>query len=182
MKKGLIVFGICLLSSALWAAGVSGTKAAKSAQKTAKKKTEAVAAQQPKEKIELVVVQMPNSVSGQPEGQIVFGLANHFQAEPVVTVVDFEQAKQDPTMANLDYSFLPLYMAKKTPTLREKVAQYIDAGVILETEEYLVFPGLSNKGVYTNKPAQPDVLEIFVMSQCPFGVMAENSVIEIIPS
>ena len=174
MKKSLVVISICLLASALWAAGATKAKTAKPAQKTANKKTEAVA----KEKMELVVVQAPDYLSGQPEGQIILGLANHFQAEPVVTVVDVEQAKQIPALANLDYSFLPLYMAKKTPKLREQVAQYIQAGAIVETEEYLVFPGLSSNGVYTNKTAQPGVLEIFVMSQCPYGVMAENLVIE----
>lgn len=175
MRKILVFALICFVASVVFAAGkTTPTKRAKTAKAT---KTTKAVQEKKLPKMDILVVQTPQYPSGQPDTQTTLGLANFFQTEPVVTVIDVEQAKQDAKLANLDYSFLPLYLAKKTPELRAKVEQHIQAGAILENEDYLIFPHLTRTGVYYEKQAQPGVLEIFVMSQCPYGVMAEGLVI-----
>ena len=72
---------------------------------------------------------------------------------------------------------MPLYLVKKTDAIRSKVEKHIQYGYVQETDEYIVFPRQTRQGVYTGKESKPGVMEIFVMSQCPYGVMAENAVI-----
>jgi len=46
------------------------------------------------------------------------------------------------------------------------------------TDEYIVLPRQTPEYVLTGRGITPNVLELFVMSQCPYGVMAENKIIE----
>ena len=164
MKKLLIFAAACLLASSAFAA-------AKTAAKTAKK-------EEAKPTIEFVVVESEDYASGKQDPQLAPGLANFLGGEAKVTAMTYEQAQQDPKLANLDYSFLPLYVIKKTPELRTKLEQQINAGFVQENDDYLIFPHLTRTGVYREKEAKPGVLEVFVMSQCPFGAMAENLIIQ----
>ncbi len=163
MKKLVLFAAVCLLASSAFAA-------AKQAAKTTKK-------EEKKPTIEFVVVESADYAAGKQNPQIAAGLSNFLGGEPQVTAMTYEQAQQDPKLANLDYSFLPLYLIKKTPELRTKLEQQITAGYVLENDDYLIFPHLTRTGVYREKEAKPGVLEVFVMSQCPFGVMAENMIV-----
>ncbi len=167
MKKIVILAAVCLLASAAFAAGKAPAKKAKTAKKTPAKT-----------KIEFVVVESEDYAAGKQDPQLAVNLANFLGGEPEVKVLSYSAAKQDPALANADYSFLPLYMIKKTPAIREKFAQHISAGYVKENDDYLLFPHMTRTGVYQDKIANPGVLEIFVMSQCPYGAMAENLVIE----
>ena len=162
MKKSLI----CLLAALLTVPALAAVKKAK----TAKKDVKPVA--------EFVVVESEQYAAGKHDPQLSAGIANFLGAEEKVEKVSYEQAKQNPAMANLDLSFLPLYLIKKNPQVREKLAQHIAAGYALENDDYIILPRVSHTGVYETKSANTGVLEIFVMSQCPYGVMAENLVIE----
>ena len=130
--------------------------------------------------IEMTVVEAADYSSGKQDEQITAGLANFLEGTPKVTVLDHQAALQDPKLSGADYSFLPLYLVKKTPAISKKLAQHIAAGYVQEYGDYIVFPHMTRTGVYTAKAANPNVLEIFVMSQCPYGVMAEGLVIEAI--
>ncbi len=165
MKKIIVLISVCALATAAFAAAAA--KTTNKATKPAKKAT-----------IDMVVVQSVDYEAGKQDPQINAGLANFFDAEANVQVVDVAQAKQDPQMAGVDFSFLPVYLIKKTDALREKVAQHLAAGYVQENENYIVFPHLTRTGVYADKTANPGVLEIFVMSQCPYGAMAENMIIQ----
>ena len=144
---------------------------------------EAVAAQKAKAKskqtkAELIVVESGEYASGREDARLTAGLGQFLGMEPVVTKMTQLQAMQDETLANLDYSFLPLYLVKKTDEVRAKMELPLKQGIAQETADYIVLAHQTRTGVYTNKEAVNNVMEIFVMSQCPYGVMAENAVIE----
>ncbi len=168
MKKTIIFAAFFLLAVGAFAAAKTAAKTtAKTAAKEAAKPT-----------IEFVVVESEQYDAGKQDPQLAPGLAGFLGGEAQVTALTYEQAQQDPQLANLDYSFLPLYLIKKTPQLRTKLEQQIAAGYVQENDDYLIFPHLTRTGVYREKTAQPGVLEVFVMSQCPYGAMAENLIIQ----
>jgi len=129
-------------------------------------------------KAEFIVVESGEYTAGREDLRLTAGIGQFLGMEPVVTKMTQLQAMQDETLANLDYSFLPLYLIKKTDEVRAKMEPALKQGVAKETADYIVLAHQTRTGVYTNKEAQKNVMEIFVMSQCPYGVMAENAVIE----
>ena len=164
MKKLLIFAAACLAASSAFAAAKTAAKAADA------KNTPA--------KIEFIVVESEEYTAGRQDPQLAPGLARFLGGEAEVTALTYDQAQQDPKLANMDYSFLPLYLIKKTPDLRTKLEQQIAAGYVQENDDYLIFPHLTRTGVYREKEAKPGLLEVFVMSQCPFGAMAENLILQ----
>jgi hypothetical protein len=163
MKK---LFVLALVFSAL---GV-----AYAASSTAKKANTAPAKKSP---VEIVVVESTDYPAGKQDSQLTNGLANFLGGDPVVTAITVEQARQNPVIADIDYSFLPVYLIKKTAEWDKKMDQPLRAGYIQQNSEYYILTHQTRTGVYENKDAKPGVLEIFVMSQCPYGVMAEGLVI-----
>ncbi|MBR3604248.1 MAG: hypothetical protein IKL48_06230 [Elusimicrobiaceae bacterium] len=162
MKKVLI----CLLVGLFAVSAFAAPKA-----KTSKK-------EEAKPVIEFTIIESEKYTAGKQDPQLTFGIAGFLGGEAKVETVSYSQAKANASLANLDMSFLPLYLIKKTPQLREKLAQHLAAGYVQENDDYLIFPHATRTGVYEEKTAKPNVLEIFVMSQCPYGAMAENLVIE----
>lgn len=169
MKKTILLLLTCALAVSVYAAG-----------KTNSPKAAKTASAQATTPVEFLIVEASDSIAGKQEIPTTYGIARFLEGTPKVTVTSVEEVKQNPELANLDYSFLPLYLVKKTTKLRNKLEQHLQAGYVQETEHYLVFPHATRTGMYPNKIANPDVLEIFVMSQCPYGVRAENLVIEAI--
>ncbi len=131
-----------------------------------------------KAKAAFVVVESGEYVAGKEDANLTEGLSRFLDMEPVVTRLTQLQAMQDPALANLDYSFLPVYLIKKTDAVRKKMEPHIQRGYVQETADYIVLTHQTRTGVYTSPESKPGVMEIFVMSQCPYGVMAENAVIE----
>ncbi|MBR2082094.1 MAG: hypothetical protein IJ876_03670 [Elusimicrobiaceae bacterium] len=129
-------------------------------------------------KADFIIVESGEYAAGQEDARLTAGLGQFLAMEPVVTKMTQLQAQQDASLANLDYSFLPLYLIKKTDAVRAKMEEPLKQGYVQETADYIVLPHQTRTGVYANKEAKPGVMEIFVMSQCPYGVMAENAVIE----
>jgi hypothetical protein len=74
---------------------------------------------------------------------------------------------------------MPLYLVEKTPLVQEKFDRYIKAGQIKEHNGNLVFEHQTRNGVYANKQLRPNELDLFVMSQCPYGVRAENQILDL---
>ena len=129
-------------------------------------------------KVDFIIVESGEYAAGQADDRLTAGLGRFLGMEPVVTKMTQMQAVQDASLANLDYSFLPLYLIKKTDAVRAKMEKLLKQGVVQETADYIVLTHQTRTGVYTDKEAKPGVMEIFVMSQCPYGAMAENAVIE----
>lgn len=162
MKKLFALVLACTLAGAAVAAP------AKKAAKTAKAPAKA----------EFIVVESDTYAAGKEDPQLTAGIANFLGVKPQVTKLTAAEAAQDAKLAGFDYSFLPLYILKKTNDIRQKLDQHIQYGVAIEKDEYILLPKQTNQGVYTDKKAQPKVMDLFVMSQCPYGVMAENLIIQ----
>lgn len=165
MKKLFVLLVAVVAATALYAAGTTAKKA-----KTTK--TEA------KTPVEILVIESSDYPSGKQDIGLTMGLANFLGGEPKVTAVSYEEALQNPKLAEIDYSFLPVYLIKKNPKWEEKFAQPLQAGYVQQNEDYYIFLHQTRTGVYQNKIANPGVLDLFVMSQCPYGVMAESKIIE----
>lgn len=129
-------------------------------------------------KADFIIIESGEYTAGQEDPRLTAGLGQFLGIEPVVTKMTQMQASQDASLANLDYSFLPLYLIKKTDAVRAKMEQPLKQGIAQETADYIVLAHQTRTGVHANKEAKPGVMEIFVMSQCPYGVMAENTVIQ----
>lgn len=164
MKKLLAVLVVCAV------AGVAFAAPAKKAAKTAKAPAKA--------KAEFIIVESDEYAAGKEDAQLTAGIAQFLEAEPSVTKVSYKDAAADPKLAGLDYSFLPLYLIKKTDAIRTKLEKHLQYGYAQESADFIVLPHQTRQGVYNGKTAKPGVMEIFVMSQCPYGAMAENMVIQ----
>lgn len=160
MKKIISVLLVALLAAPLTAATTPKKAPAKKA------------------KASFVIVEDETYAAGKEDVQLTAGIAEFLGAEPEVTHVSRSAAQADEKLAGLDYSFLPLYLIKKTPEIRAKMEKHIQYGYVLENADYIILPHQTRQGVYTGKTAKPGIMEIFVMSQCPYGVMAENAVIQ----
>lgn len=93
-------------------------------------------------------------------------------------VADYGAGILPPELAGLDIKFLPAYVLEDTPAVRSVFRSAIERGMMSSVNGYMVVSERSREGVFVRQPRKPGLLEIFVMSQCPYGVQAENSVIE----
>ncbi len=149
---------------------VAGMAFAAPAKKAAKTPAKATA--------EFVIVESDVYAAGKEDSQLTAGIAQFLDMTPSVKTVSYKDASADPKLANLDYSFLPLYLIKKTDAVRSKLEKHLQYGYAQENDDFIILPHQTRTGVYNGKEAKPGVMEIFVMSQCPYGVMAENLVLE----
>ena len=129
-------------------------------------------------KAEFIVVESDEYEAGKEDPLLTAGISQFLNAEPTVTKISYKEAAADPKMANLDYSFLPLYLIKKTDEIRTKLEKHLQYGYAQENEDFIILPRQTRQGVFNGKEAKPGVMELFVMSQCPYGAMAENLVIQ----
>ncbi|ACC98750.1 hypothetical protein Emin_1200 [Elusimicrobium minutum Pei191] len=127
---------------------------------------------------DMIVIQTSVEKAGMQDLALTQGLQAFAGAPANVTVVDYAIAKESLDYAGLDFDFLPLYLVKKTPETEKVFKQHIDAGYIKTHGDYIVFEKQTRQGVFINRPLQKNLLEVFVMSQCPYGAMAENKIIE----
>ena len=84
--------------------------------------------------VEIVVVEAADYAAGKANPQIGEGLAEFFEGTPKIQVKSVEEALQDPQLLGVDYSFLPVYLVKKTKANRAKVEQHIKTGAVQETK------------------------------------------------
>ncbi len=132
----------------------------------------------PAMKAEIVIVESNEYDAGKEDKMLTMGLSQFLEADPVVTRVPFSEVGKDSKLTGLDYSFLPLYLVKKTPVIREKFADPLKQGYVQETDDFIVLKHQTRQGVHQNKSVQKGVMELFVMSQCPYGVRAEDLIIQ----
>ncbi|MEA3306156.1 MAG: hypothetical protein U9Q34_00020 [Elusimicrobiota bacterium] len=77
-----------------------------------------------------------------------------------------------------DLDFIPAYIIEDNKNSRAALGDMIKAGVFVQKKGYLVYYDKSKRGVFVKNKTKPRTLELFTMSQCPYGVMAENSLME----
>lgn len=158
MKKIVALLLICVLAGLAFAAP----------EKTTKKK----------QKVDFVIVEAEEYAAGKEDARLTSGLAQFLEVEPSVKRITVEQAAADPKLAGVDYSFLPLYLIKKTSEVSAKFEPAIKQGYIQETADFVVLAHQTRQGVYAKKRLKKNTMDLFVMAQCPFGVRAENLVIQ----
>ena len=154
--------------SLLLVAALAGTAVAAQPKNAPTKKTKAT----------FIVVEDEIYAAGKEDAGLTAGVAQFLNVTPEVTHVTYTAAQTDEKLRGLDYSFLPLYLIKKTPDIRSKMEKHIQYGYVQENNDFIILPHQTRQGVYTGKTEKPGIMEIFVMSQCPYGVMAENAVIQ----
>ena len=109
MRKILALFVSCVLAGSAFAAP---------AKKTTKAKAQTPA------KVEFVIVESDEYEAGKEDVQLTAGMAGFLGGEPSVTKVSYKEALADPKLANMDYSFLPLYLVKKTDDIRTRLERH----------------------------------------------------------
>ena len=165
MKKITAAIFVCVFAAAV-------AIAAPAAKKNAQKKAEAV------KNLEVIVVEDAVYPQGKESVGFTQFLGQFTELTPVVTKMTEAQARADAKIGQFDLSALPLYLIKNTPAARAKFDDPIKQGFLTATDDYIVLPRQTPEYVISNRAAQPNVLELFVMSQCPYGVMAEAKLIE----
>lgn len=158
MKKFLIALLACVVSGVAVAAPTGNTK------KTGK--------------AEFLIIESDEYAAGKEDPQLTMGIAKFLEVEPNVTRLTPAKAAENAKLKDIKYDFLPLYLIKKTEPVRTKMDQYLKQGYFQETADYIVMPHQTRQGVYMNKTAKKNVMDLFVMAQCPYGVRAENFVIQ----
>ncbi|OGS07344.1 MAG: hypothetical protein A2270_06040 [Elusimicrobia bacterium RIFOXYA12_FULL_51_18] len=91
-------------------------------------------------------------------------------------VLDFDSPERVKDFPDLD--FLPAYILEDTKDVRTMLAEEIKAGIFAERKGYLVYFDKQGRGMYAAAKPEPGLLKVFVMSQCPYGVTAENGLID----
>ncbi|MDQ7774040.1 MAG: hypothetical protein RDU13_11035 [Elusimicrobiales bacterium] len=74
--------------------------------------------------------------------------------------------------------FLPAYLIAATPEAKSRLENELKSGLFREQDGYLVYADRQGRGFYASRPEKPDTLEVFVMSQCPYGVAAEDALLD----
>ena len=114
--------------------------------------------------------------SGVDKNEMLVGVfSNKFPGiKPVV--LDFDSPGRVKDFPDLD--FLPAYILEDTKDVRAMLAEEIKAGIFTERKGSLVYFDKQGRGLYAAAKPEPGVLRVFVMSQCPYGVTAENGLID----
>lgn len=162
MKKIIVFLVATLVSGSLFAA-----PAAKASKKAAGPK-----------KVNVVVIESGEYVAGQEDPYLTANLGKFLEATPEVTKLTALEAAKQVDLAGISYDFLPLYLVEKNEVVRTKFAEPIQKGFLQETDKYIILPHQTRTGVYTQRESVPNVMELFVMSQCPYGVRAEDFIIQ----
>ncbi|HAT72459.1 MAG TPA: hypothetical protein DCS63_06560 [Elusimicrobia bacterium] len=74
--------------------------------------------------------------------------------------------------------FLPSYILAGTPEAKARLEAEIKAGIFKESGAYLVYEDRQRRGAYASRAEKKNTVEIFVMSQCPFGALAETALFD----
>lgn len=125
-----------------------------------------------------VIIVLPGDPNGGADQGLTSGLESYIGAPLSVTTVSRDEALKDPKYKGLNLDFMPLYLIKKTPETTKKFEDAVKNGYLKTNEEYVIFEHQTRNGVYVNRTKIPNQLDVFVMAQCPYGVMAENRIID----
>lgn len=91
-------------------------------------------------------------------------------------VLDYASSERAAKFPALE--FVPSYILAGTAEAKARLENEVKAGLFRETDGYLVYEDRQRRGLYAAREAKKNTVELFVMSQCPFGVLAENALLE----
>jgi len=106
---------------------------------------------------------------------LVNALDRYFEGiKPAVLAYDSaERAEKFPWL-----EFVPAYIIAATPEAKARLENELKGGIFKEMNGYLVYEDRQGRGIYTTRAVKENTLEVFVMSQCPYGTAAEDSLLE----
>lgn len=128
--------------------------------------------------VTITVIEMTGNPNGGQDEGLNEGLKQFIGGDVKIVTVDREAALKDPKYKGINMDYMPLYLVDKTKVTEEKFAEPIKYGQLPVIGDYIVFAKQTRHGIYAGKEAIPNQLELFVMSQCPYGVIAENRFID----
>lgn len=128
--------------------------------------------------IPAVVIVLAGDANGGVDEGLNSGLENFLGAPLDIKTVNREDAMKDPKYKGLNLDYMPLYLIKKTSETSKKFEDAIKGGYLKTNDDFVILEKQTRYGVYVGKEAKPNLLEVFVMSQCPYGVMAEGRIID----
>ena len=114
--------------------------------------------------------------SGIRENPQLVGVFSRYFDGIKADVLDYNSPQRAKLFPALRY--VPSYILQATPEAKKQLSREIQAGLFSETSGYLVFEDRQQRGVYADMPEKKDTLDVYVMSHCPYGVMAENSLLQ----
>jgi len=134
--------------------------------------------------VTITVIELKGNPNGSQDQGLNEGLKRFMtqdgkeNVEVKVVTVDRKKALKDSKYKGLNLDYMPLYLVEKNKFTEEKFADAIKYGQLRTSGNFIVFEKQTGNGIDLTKKAVPNQLEVFVMSQCPYGVLAENKLIE----
>ena len=128
-------------------------------------------------KVPVTGIAMTGTQFGGVDASLNQGLEKFLGAPLDITIVDRQDALKDSKYQGFNLDYMPLYLIHRTKAVNEKFKEPIEKGYLKTTKDFIIMEKETRYGVFANKEAKPNLLEVFVMSQCPYGVMAENKII-----
>jgi hypothetical protein len=114
--------------------------------------------------------------SGVQKNDALVGVFDRYFEGIKPRVLDYVSEERAAKFPSLD--FVPSYIINGTVEAKVRLENEIKAGIFRETGGYLVYEDRQRRGLYASRKEKANTVELFVMSQCPFGVLAENALLE----
>jgi len=113
--------------------------------------------------------------SGTKKNEALIGAFDRYFEDIKPSVLDYDSTERAGKFPRLEYA--PAYIIAATPDAKARLEKELQAGIFKEAGGYLVYEDRQGRGFYASRPVKENTLELFVMSECPFGVSAENAVL-----
>ena len=114
--------------------------------------------------------------SGAQKNDQLIGVFDRYFEGIKAQVLDYDSAERASRFPALE--FVPAYVVAATPEAKERLANELQAGLFKDNGAYLVYEDRQRKGLYAGRAEKPGTVELYVMSQCPYGVLAENALLD----
>lgn len=111
-----------------------------------------------------------------PKNDALISVFDRYFEDIKAVVLDYDSAERAAKFPVVD--FLPAYFLEAIPAAKSRLQNELAAGLFKEKGGYLVYEDRQRRGLYASRPEKKNTVELFVMSQCPFGAMAENALLE----
>ncbi|PKM96639.1 MAG: hypothetical protein CVU79_12470 [Elusimicrobia bacterium HGW-Elusimicrobia-3] len=114
--------------------------------------------------------------SGMQKNDALVGVFDRYFEGIKAETLDYDSPARAARFPKLD--FVPAYAVAATPEARTRLEGELKAGLFKDAGDYLVYEDRQRRGLYAGRPERKNRLEVFVMSQCPYGALAENALLE----
>lgn len=126
----------------------------------------------------ITVIVMEDSQFGGRDQALDMGLERFFGVPLEITTITRAEALGNEKFAGLNLDFMPLYLVHRNALTDEKLGEPVKMGQLKANKDFIILEKQTRHGVFAGNARKPNTLEVFVMSQCPYGAMAENKIIE----